>query len=146
MAGAEVTTEQWLGSATEQPDTDMETSLAIPAGPPETTGYATEQPNPVPAGPCPACGNFQWEVQVSFKDGMWWAMPQELSQGILDQWAAGAQQVVFNWDWKDRRPGSWKPDGAETSLSRYIIDFDTMEQRNMDNNRMRKVKVVAILR
>ena len=147
MAGAEVT-----GSATEQPDIDMETSLALPAGSPGTTGSATEQPNPVPAGPtvsigpCPACGNFKWELQVSYPQGMWWAMPQELSDLILDQWVFGAQQVVYKWDWRGKRPYSGKPDGASTSISRYIINFDTMEQRNMDNNRMRKVKVVAILR
>ena len=147
MAGAEL-----ARSATEQPHVDMDSSLALPAGPPGTTGSATEQPNPVPAGPtvstgpCPTCGNFKWEIQVSFPNGMWWAMPQELSDFILEQWNHGAQEVVFIWDWKASRLGSWKPDGANTSISRYIINFDTMVQRNLDNNRMRKVKVVAILR
>ena len=162
MAGAEMTR-----SATEQPDVDMDSSLAVRAGPPWPTGSATEQPNPardsslaVPAGPtvstgpCPTCGSFPKycfarEILVSFPNGMWWTMPQELSDPILEQWTHGAQEVVFNWDWNDaasKRPGSWKPNGAETSISRYIINFDTMEQRNLDNNRMRKVKVVAILR
>ena len=139
-------------SATEQPDIDMETSLALPAGPPGTTGSATEQPNPVPAGPtvstgpCPTCGHFKWEIQVSFPNGMWWAMPHDLSDPILNEWMKGSQQVSFVWDWGKTRKGSYRPDGAETSHNRYIIDFDVMQQRNIDNDRTRTVKVVAVLR
>ena len=141
-------------SATEQPDVDMDSSLAVPAGPPGPTGSATEQTNPardsslaVLAGPTVSTGpQSKWEIQVSYNNDMWWAMPQELSDPILEQWTNGAQQVTFIWDWKGKRLGSFKPDGAETSINRYIIDFDTMYQRNLDNNRMRKVKVVEVLR
>ena len=148
MAGAKPTR-----SATEQPDIDMESSLAVPAGPPWPTGSATEQPNPardsslaLPAGPTVSYLRGAWEIQVDFNNDYWWAMPQELSDSILQQWSHGAQQVSFIWDWGTKRPGSYKPDGAQTSINRYIIDFDTMYQRNLDNNRMRKVKVVAVLR
>ena len=149
MAGAERTR-----SATEQPDVDMDSSLAVPAGPPGPTGSATEQTNPardsslaVPAGPTVSTGpQSKWEIQVSFNNDMWWAMPQELSDSILEQWTHGAQQVSFIWDWKATRLGSYKPGGAQTSINRYMIDFDTMYQRNLDNNRMRKVKVVCVLR
>ena len=148
MAGAKPTR-----SATEQPDIDMESSLAVPAGPPWPTGSATEQPNPardsslaLPAGPTVSYLRGAWEIQVDFNNDYWWAMPQELSDSILEQWTHGAQQVSFIWDWKNARRGSFQPCGAETSISRYIIDFDTMQQRNMDNNRTRKVKVVAVLR
>ena len=148
MAGAKPTR-----SATEQPDIDMESSLAVPAGPPWPTGSATEQPNPardsslaLPAGPTVSYLRGAWEIQVDFNNDMWWAMPQELSDSILEQWTHGAQQVAFIWDWKTTRLGSYQPGGAQTSINRYIIDFDTMYQRNLDNNRMRKVKVVAVLR
>ena len=149
MAGAERTR-----SATEQPDVDMDSSLAVPAGPPGPTGSATEQTNPardsslaVPAGPTVSTGpQSKWEIQVSFNNDMWWAMPQELSDAILEQWTYGAQQVGYIWDWKTTRLGSYQPGGAQTSINRYIIDFDTMYQRNLDNNRMRKVKVVCVLR
>ena len=117
-------------SATEQPDVDMDSSLAAPAG----------QPGPP---------ELKWEIHVSMspiKNDMWWAMPHELSDSILQQWYHGAQQVSFIWDWKAARKGSYQPDGAETSISRYIIDFDTMHQRNVDNDRTRKVKVVCVLR
>ena len=151
MAGAELTR-----SATEQPDVDMDSSLAVPAGPPGPTGSATEQTNPardsslaVPAGPnekFQTGPQSKWEIQVSFNNDMWWAMPQELSDSILEQWTNGAEQVAFIWDWKTTRPGSYQPGGAQTSINRYIIDFDTMYQRNLDNNRMRKVKIVCVLR
>ena len=83
---------------------------------------------------------------VDFNNDMWWAMPHELSDSILEKWTNGAQQVSFIWDWKAARKGSYQPDGAETSINRYIIDFDTMYQRNVDNNRMPKIKVVGVLR
>ena len=35
------------------------------------------------------------EIHVEFNNGMWWAMPHELSDGILNQYNNGAQQVSF---------------------------------------------------
>ena len=142
------------GSATEQPDVDMDSSLAVYTGQPGPTGSATEQPDPVMDSglPGPARspdamnhGTLQWEIQVSFNNDMWWAMPHELSDGILQQWHRGAQEVSFVWDWHTARRGSYQPGGAETSISRYIIDFRKMEQRNTDNGRTRKVQVVCVL-
>ena len=89
---------------------------------------------------------MQWEIHVEFNNGMWWAMPHDLSDPILNEWMKGAQQVSFVWDWGETRKGSYRPDGAETSHNRYIIDFDSMQQRNLDNDRRRTVKVVAVLR
>jgi hypothetical protein len=83
---------------------------------------------------------------VDFNNGMWWAMPHDLSDPILEQWLIGAQQVSFIWDWNNTRRGSYQLDGADTSINRYIIDFDTMLQRNLDNDRTRKVKVVCVIR
>ena len=120
-------------------------------------GHATEQPavaepesqvslfvSPIAAN---ATGrDLQMEIHVAFNNGMWWAMPHELSNGILEQWHNGAQEVSFIWDWHGTRPGSYQTDGANTSLNRYIIDFGTIQQRNIDNNRTRRVKVVYVLR
>ena len=138
------------GSATEQPDVQMDSSPAVDTGQPGPTGSATEQPDPamnhgtlqweIPVT------QLKWEIHVSFNNDMWWAMPQELSDSILEQVTHGAQQVSFIWDWKTSRLGSYQPGGAQTSINRYMIDFNTMYQRNLDNNRMRKVKVVCVLR
>ena len=87
-----------------------------------------------------------WEIHVEFKNGMWWAMPHYLCDPILEQWRNGAQEVSFIWDWNNTRQGSYQPDGEVTSINRYIIDFSTMLQRNIDNHRTRKVKLVCIVR
>ena len=111
-------------------------------------GSATEQPDAVmDATMClPHVSQMQWEIHVEFNNGMWWAMPHDLSDPIVREWMKGAQQVSFVWDWGNTRKGSYSPDGAETSHNRYIIDFDSMKQRNIDNDRTRTVKVVAVLR
>ena len=85
------------------------------------------------------------EIHVEFDNGMWWMMPDELSGGILNEWKNGALQVSFVWDWGNSRTGSYECNGEKTSFSRYIIDFQTMLQRNTDNNRTRRVKVVCVL-
>ena len=137
MAAAEITR-----SATEQPDVNMDCIVS------QLTCLANCLPVSATAQPDLAMdsGMAKLEIHVSFNNDMWWAMPHELSDPILQQWTHGAQQVSFIWDWKAARKGSYQPDGAETSINRYIIDFDTMYQRNTDNDRMRQVKVVSVLR
>ena len=86
-------------------------------------------------------------LQVEFNNGMWWTMPQELSTGILQEWHGGAQQVGFVWDWQDDRMGSYTtPEGKTTIYNRYVIDFTTMCQRNIDNQRTRKVRIAYVVR
>ena len=132
-------------SATEQPDVAMDSSLAVPAGPARQID-STGSVHAMNLGTLPSVSQLQWEIHVDFNNGMWWAMPHDLSDPILDQWINGAQQVSFVWDWEETRWGSHRPDGAETSLNRYMIDFDIMRQRNLDNDRTRIVKVVCVLR
>ena len=132
-------------SATEQPDIAMDSSLAVPAGPARQTD-STGSVHAMNLGTLPSVSQLQWEIHVDFNNGIWWGMPHDLSDRILDQWINGAQQVSFVWDWEETRGGSYRPDGAETSLNRYIIDFDIMRQRNLDNDRTRIVKVVCVLR
>ena len=86
------------------------------------------------------------EIHVEFNNGMWWVMPNEFFRGILSEWKNGAVQVSFVWDWGGTRTGSYQCNGEETSRSRYIIEFQTMLQRNTDKNRTRRVKVVCIRR
>ena len=72
--------------------------------------------------PPPREGNF--EIHVKFKNGMWWAMPRHLSEPLLELWRNGDNQCTYVWDWGEARAGSYVgPEGEETSLNRYIIDF-----------------------
>ena len=90
---------------------------------------------------------LQWEIHVEFPNDMWWAMPHELSERILNEWKQGCREVSFVWNWGERRQGTYTtPEGENTNLNRYTINFETMKQRNDDSRNMRTVKVVAVLR
>ena len=141
MAEAEMTR-----SATEQPDIAMDFIVSRTADQLLQRTGTTGPVNAMNLGTLPLVTQMKWEILVDFNNGMGWAMPHELSDSILEQWTSGAQQVSFIWDWQATRKGSYQPDGEDTSINRYIIDFDTMHQRNMDNDRTRRVKVVCVLR
>ena len=84
-------------------------------------------------------------IEVEFKNGMWWTMPLELSMEILQKWRLGMREVSFVWDWQGSRDGSFRPEGESTVYSRYSLDFRTMRQRNLDNDRIRTVRVVYVV-
>ena len=76
---------------------------------------------------------------------MWWAMPRDLSDGLLELWRGGENNVSYVWDWEGTRPGSYvTPDGEETPFNRYTIDFTTMEQRNSDHLGVQPIKIVQV--
>ena len=54
------------------------------------------------------------------------------------------EDAVYTWDWGDSRAGSWQPDEEATSINRYMIDFQTWEQQNLDNDRRRSVRLVWV--
>ena len=75
---------------------------------------------------------------------MWWAIPVEMSQQLYEKYMNG-EDAGYTWDWGTTRSGSWHPSEDETtSINRYIIDFARMEQRNIDNDRRRSVRVVWV--
>ena len=83
-------------------------------------------------------------VEVAFRNDMWWSMPQALSAALVATMNRG-EDAVYTWDWgPDGRKGSWAPDGATTSVNRYMLDFRRMVQRNMDNNRERSIRIVYV--
>ena len=90
--------------------------------------------------------SMQLELHVDFNDGSVWHMPYSLSNHILAQWIGGATLVSFIWDWGDTRFGSFRPNGIQTSFSRYNIDFSKMQQRNLDDDSIQQVKIVQVLR
>ena len=81
--------------------------------------------------------------EVAFKKGMWWSIPAEMSQAIYEKYMNN-EDAGYTWDWGSSRAGSWQPDGEETSINRYMIDFRTWEQRNLDNDRRRSVRLVWV--
>ena len=93
-----------------------------------------------PYVPAASPGHGKLEIHMEFNDDIWWAMPQTDSDGILMQTFHGAQEVPFVWDWERIRGR------RHSRYSRYIINFNTMRQHNLDSSKTRKVKVVYVLR
>ena len=81
--------------------------------------------------------------EVAFKNGMWWSIPADMSEAIYEKYI-NDEDACYTWDWGGSRPGSWRPEGEETSINRYIINFETWEQRNLDNDRRRSVRLVWV--
>ena len=82
-------------------------------------------------------------LEVAFRNDTWWSMPPWLSQAIYDEYALD-KNVVYTWDWGNKRSGSWSPEGQTTTINRYQIDFKEMLQTNIDNNRKRSVRWIWI--
>ena len=85
------------------------------------------------------------EIHVKFNNNMWWAMPHELSDGLLQHLHRGNDPAFYVWDWQGERAGSYQENGEETNYNRYRVDFAAMCQRNIDNDRTRTIKIVEVL-
>ena len=81
--------------------------------------------------------------EVAFKKGMWWSIPKEMSQQMYEKYKNN-EDVCYTWDWGDSRVGSWEPNGEETPINRYVIDLKTCEQRHLDKDRRRSVRLVWV--
>ena len=64
-----------------------------------------------------------------------------MSQALYEKYTNN-EDAGYTWDWGDTRTGSFVLDGEETSINRYVIDFLAWEQRNIDNDRRRSVRLV----
>ena len=82
-------------------------------------------------------------IEVAFKKNMWWSMPAEMSVQIYQMHLNG-KDVVYTLEWGASRTGSFAPAGELSSINRYMIDFQTWEQVNIDNGRRRSVRLVFL--
>ena len=83
-------------------------------------------------------------VEVAFRKDQWWAMPQHVSDMILQKMRAG-EDAGYTYDWGEHgRNGSWQPEGQETKINRYVLDFGSMTQTNIDNNRKRSFRIAYV--
>ena len=61
------------------------------------------------------------ELHVKDTNGMWWPMPRDLSDRLLDSWRSGENlKVLYLGDWEEAR-------------ACYVIDFATMRHRRFDS-------------
>jgi len=82
-------------------------------------------------------------IEVALKGGMWWSIPRETSQALYDKHLRG-EDAAYTWDWGKSRAGSYVQDDQETSINRYEIDFNALEQRNIDNGRRRSIRIAWV--
>ena len=83
-------------------------------------------------------------VEVAFGHGKWWSIPEEMSRQLYEKYVS-QEDAVYTWDWGEGgRVGSWAPDGEETHINRYSIDFVNFVQTNIDNQRKRSVRIVRV--
>ena len=83
-------------------------------------------------------------VEVAFNHGLWWSIPQAMSGELYEKYING-EDAGYTWDWGEGgRAGSWKPDGEETTINRYVIDFATGVQTNLDNQRKRSIRIIWV--
>ena len=83
-------------------------------------------------------------IEVAFNNGKWWSIPQEMSAQLYAKHAQG-EDAGYTWDWGEGgRVGSWRPEGEETRINRYNIDFVSCIQTNIDKGRKRSIRVVWV--
>ena len=83
-------------------------------------------------------------IEVAFKSGHWWSIPQDMSAQLYAKHMQG-EDGGYTWDWgEDGRAGSWRPEGFDTSINRYRIDFVSRIQTNIDNGRKRSIRIVWV--
>ena len=80
-------------------------------------------------------------IEIAFRNDMWWSLPVNMSQQLYDRFQPNETDIGYTWDWGNTRAGSWAPDGQETSINRYLPDFETMQQRNLDNNKRESFRI-----
>ena len=83
-------------------------------------------------------------IEVAFNNDMWWSIPQVMAQGLYEKYLHGEQDIGYTWDWVERRTGSWVHEDQKTSINRYLINFDTRVQTNIDNGRLRTIRVAWV--
>ena len=93
-----------------------------------TTGSTTNSAEQPVEGSCPAtqppnsAGQHVIPIfEVAFRNGMWWSIPVFISTALYEKYTNN-EDAGYTWDWGDTRSGSWRPDGEQTRINRYVID------------------------
>ena len=72
------------------------------------------------------------ELHVEDTNGMWFVMPRNLSDRLLESWRSGENlKVLYLGDWEGAR-------------ACYAIDFATMRQRNCNTKCEYRIKIVEV--
>ena len=82
--------------------------------------------------------------EVAYRHGQWWTIAPEIAQMIFEKMRNG-ENALYTYDWgPDGREGSWRPEGQNTTINRYVIDFNSLTQMNIDNQSMRSIRIAYV--
>ena len=83
-------------------------------------------------------------IEVAFSQDTWWSLPRVVSEGLYDFYLKD-QDAGYTWDWGEGgRIGSYAPNGEQTHISRYAIDFINNVQTNIDSGCTRSIRIVWV--
>ena len=78
-------------------------------------------------------------LEVAFGNGMYWSMPSGLSAQLYKEMVkpgVKTWELAYSWD--------WGVDGEAPSNNMYIIDVETMTQRNLNTQCQRDLRIVWV--
>ena len=83
-------------------------------------------------------------IEVAFTHDRWWSLPPNMSAELY-ACKVNNQEAGYTWDWGEGgRIGAWSPNGEQTHLNRYTIDFINNVQTNIDNGRRRYIRIIWV--
>ena len=83
-------------------------------------------------------------IEVAYTHDKWWSLPSNISAELYTR-KVNNQDAGYTWDWGEGgRTGSWRPNGEQTRLNRYTIDFINNVQTNIDNGRRRSIRIIWV--
>ena len=83
-------------------------------------------------------------IEVAYTHDKWWSLPSNISAELYTR-KVNNQDARYTWDWGEGgRTGSWRPNGEQTRLNRYTIDFINNVQTNIDNGRRRSIRIIWV--
>ena len=82
-------------------------------------------------------------IEIAYPKNMWWSLPRETSAAILEETKTNTI-VAFVWDWGNESQGTFRPEGKATGQSRYVLNFSTHTQTNLDTKFVRSFRVAMV--
>ena len=82
-------------------------------------------------------------VEVAFGCDKWWSLPQELSAKLYDRYVSGHPA---KYAWQGQEPFQYRniPSSDTDDVNRYVIDFNTSVQTNMDDLCERSIRIIWV--
>ena len=83
-------------------------------------------------------------IEVAYTHDKWWSLPSNISAELYTL-KVNNQDAGYTWDWGEGgRIGAWRPNGEQTHINRYTIDFLNNVQTNVDNGCRRSIRIIWV--